>query len=314
MQPHRPPRPAGEQQSLWARVPATGGPPLGQQHHLVRNWLDAVDRFALGRPAGRVLAMAGVLGLAAYVAGAATFFQPASLWTLLLLVMALAVPQAAVAEAALIVAFAPLFVVVANASVVAVNQRFEAYLAQLDRTLFGGVEAARWFHAHDPHGVLAMVFGVGYVAYYFLIPAAWLVAALRGPQARRVAHTLLVITFAACCALNLAMPTLGPLEVRHALGLNDPISQFINELYRFEPVGGGAFPSSHVAVGTVCTAILWRCWRPAGIVAAVLLALLTVATVQGGFHYVLDVPAGFAVAFVAIRTIGLPRSTGTRTT
>jgi membrane-associated phospholipid phosphatase len=63
---------------------------------------------------------------------------------------------------------------------------------------------------------------------------------------------------------------------------------------------GGAFPSSHVSVSLIIWLTAWYRQRNLAYGLAPITAGLILATVYGRFHYVLDLVAGFALAFSVI--------------
>ena len=69
---------------------------------------------------------------------------------------------------------------------------------------------------------------------------------------------------------------------------------------------GAAFPSGHVAIATVQASVCARFLPRLFPAVAVVAALLAVATVYGGFHYLLDALSGLALGLL-VATLG-PRA------
>ena len=65
------------------------------------------------------------------------------------------------------------------------------------------------------------------------------------------------------------------------------------------------FPSGHVAVAAAAAASVAAVSVPAGTVLAGIVAAISVGAAAGGYHYVIDVVSGFAIAAVAIVLAGI---------
>lgn len=194
---------------------------------------------------------------------------------------------------------APLFVAVADSSASLATGALDSGLSAIDQALLGE-PAASWFARVLPWGVVREGLAVGYLSYYLLIPAAWLAASRRSPERGEAALLALVSTFTVSALAAIALPTVGPLAERPLTVGSGLFERAIDLVYRLDPGGGAAFPSSHVAVGLVAGWILWQCAPGARHVVVVLCAALAVSTVQGSFHYLADVPAGLLVAAVGV--------------
>ncbi len=153
-----------------------------------------------------------------------------------------------------------------------------------------------------PHPWLGECLALAYMAYLpllFLASIALFESGGRGATAP-AARTLRCIGYAwaVCFVLYLAFPVLGPRFLDPALQAarlgTGPFSRLAvaNEGLMLR---GGAFPSAHVAATAVSLLALWR-WRrrlfwallPVGV-------SLAAGAVYLGYHYVIDVLAGFVV-------------------
>lgn len=114
-----------------------------------------------------------------------------------------------------------------------------------------------------------------------------------------------VVTYLACDAIYLAIPTLGPRAVQTGLEANAAghaggVFQFMNDALRsLGDSPGTAFPSSHVA-GILTVAIAARATgnKLFGNVMTTLGIGVSIATVYTQNHYLLDAMAGAALAVV----------------
>ena len=168
---------------------------------------------------------------------------------------------------------------------------------------------ARW-----PSPVLSTLLHLCYVAFYPLVYLPPLYFAWRARRdaldAQMLAFTVVLLAGLTCF---LFWPVEGP-RFRWpspTTSGDDEARQFARMLLARFSARGTAFPSSHVSITVVQTAILWRWQRPAAPLAACLTIGLAVGAVYGGFHYLIDVLAGIALGsvvawLVVFRAPGLP--------
>lgn len=176
-------------------------------------------------------------------------------------------------------------------------------LIAADRALFG-VDVTVWLERFA-RPWLNDVFYMFYATYYFLALALGLVLWLRDrPAARRFVFTLMVVYYVSYAGY-FAVPALGPRFSQASLYTvsltGTPISRFINDsINSLEKTKFDVFPSGHTMVSV---AVLLVAWKRARDVFGWLLPIATgliVSTVYCRFHYVVDVIAGAALAFVTV--------------
>ena len=167
-------------------------------------------------------------------------------------------------------------------------------------------------------GALSELLHLAYAAYYLLVymPAMALYARR---QRDAFVSTMLAFTivYGACFLTYAFFPVDGPRYlVGPAAAPDGPIRSFVLGLLDRGSSRGTAFPSSHVAASVVSALCAMRFQRRIGIAVSIVTALLTVATVYGGFHYAVDAIAGAllgASAWGASLLIGaavVPRGAG----
>jgi len=176
----------------------------------------------------------------------------------------------------------------------------DSTLQRLELAIFGASPAAVWA-GKAPWMALSELFHFGYVAYYPLIYVPPLVAYLRRQDEvfDRTAAALMAV-FGVCFVIFAVYPVVGPRYLWPApRGIPDgPLRRLALGIVGAGSAKGTAFPSSHVAVSVVQTAITLR-WQPRlGVWALVATVLLTAGAVYGGFHYAVDALAGVAVGLV----------------
>jgi len=182
-----------------------------------------------------------------------------------------------------------------NTIVFADHVPFDRFFGQLDQTLFG-VKPSFWLARTFGTPLVHEVVHFFYATYYLMIPMVSLVyyfTRRRDPiQYQRLLFTV-CFTFYACYVVFIVLPVHGPNLLRgddYSGGvLFVPIMDW---LYAEAETGGGAFPSSHVAVALVCLIFAARHSRWLLTVWLIPFVGLAFATVYCRYHYAVDTLAG----------------------
>ena len=182
------------------------------------------------------------------------------------------------------------------------GRAFDAWIVGVERGLFGA-DVSQVFVRAWPWGWWSELVHAGYASYYALPLALFVVLALRRQWADlEWSLTVLAFTFTSCQIWFVLLPVEGPYHVFGPLdppapgGVAPPI---VNAIVAAGSSVGTAFPSSHVAVAVAVLACARKTHRPTGRVMAVLVTLLAVGTVYGGFHYLVDTLAGVVWGMVS---------------
>ncbi len=145
--------------------------------------------------------------------------------------------------------------------------------------------------------LLSEALHLAYASYYLLILIPPLILLVRG---RREAYgrtmLALALVYAFCFATYLVFPVDGPRFLAGpAAAPEGPIRGFVLHLLAAASSRGTAFPSSHVAASVVASLCALQFQRRVGVIVALATVGLTLGTVYGGFHYVVDALAGLTV-------------------
>ena len=182
----------------------------------------------------------------------------------------------------------------------------DAHLAALEQRLWG-LQPSLAFQPALPSRWLSELFCGAYFAYYLFVPLVGFTALLtRGYAA---AERILVATtccFFACYTLFWLAPTVGPhFWFPPATGPRLYDGYVFNHLLFFFTSGGeirgGAFPSSHIAVAVLLTLLARRSTPALFPFLALVTLLILPGVVYLHAHYLLDVPAGLLVGWLAYR-------------
>ena len=181
-------------------------------------------------------------------------------------------------------------------------ENLDPFFEAMDRSIFGSVPAS-WLMVRYPSWLLSELFHGAYVLYYASMPALALWLYAKDRVGLNEYMTVLLFLFYAACLTYLFLPVVG--------GRFDPAIRELVERYRFGPFTrimafiyrgtaheGAAFPSTHATVSLVIALVARRRARPLAPFLAVNAALILVATVYCGYHYIVDVVA--AIAYVAV--------------
>ena len=170
--------------------------------------------------------------------------------------------------------------------------RFEAWLARSDGAL------RPWLPSMPSW--LVPITELAYLFCYPLVPIAFALAWTRGtPQdLDRFWVAVLLAGFASYVTLPwlLSRPPRAtsppPVDPRGLRGINTFVLGRVSH-------GWNTFPSGHVAVSWAAALSLARVWPEAGAIVALVAAAIAVGAAAGGYHYVVDVAAGWLTAAAA---------------
>ena len=200
-------------------------------------------------------------------------------------------------------AFLPyFFVAVTRFDTVLFKSDLDPWFISLETFLFGSVPSSWLMVRFDSFFVSELLHG-SYVLYYATIPALAFWLYVRNRRALPEYVTVAMLIFYITCLVYILLPVVG--------GRFDPWTKALTETYRHGPFtrimayiyrtsdhAGAAFPSTHVIISTVIALTARRHARPLALALSVIAALILVATVYCGYHYVADL-AG-ALVFVAV--------------
>jgi hypothetical protein len=194
-------------------------------------------------------------------------------------------------------------------SMAVLSVRFEfplrdVLLARMDKALGLNVPAiAAWTAAHPHWQILS---DKSYDVLYLLLPIAMFLPGILG---RRAAAEQFIVANAAAFLISFPiftlMPAIGPWAGSEFAGnaAQKACEASIIALHSGSKtaavVGVVSFPSFHVIWAVLSARALWPI-RGLRIVGVAMACLVTVSTVTTGWHYVVDVIAGFAMAGVAL--------------
>lgn len=179
----------------------------------------------------------------------------------------------------------------------------DAWLVAADRALLGG-DPTVWMERFVRPGLTDLLL-LAYATYYFFPIIVGGILWKKDPGLARRYIFSLSLAFYVSYAGYVALPAQGPRVALAQLqtvplettAISRTISKTLNEL---EHTKDDAFPSGHTMITVFCLLTAYRyarklfwAWLPVA-------TLLVISTVYCRFHYVVDVLAGLALAFVAV--------------
>ncbi len=179
----------------------------------------------------------------------------------------------------------------------------DPFFQHLDRMLFGVQPSVGLARVISTKPVAEFMF-ISYFSYYLLIPI--LGFSLYCGRRRLFPGFLLRVSavFYVCYAFFVLLPVIGP----ETMGVAPPPGYIFHDImafiYKHGELGGGSFPSSHVAVALTVTLVAAR-YRPRLFRYFFLpdIIFLSISTVYLRYHYVVDVFAGIATTFLVLALI-----------
>jgi membrane-associated phospholipid phosphatase len=175
----------------------------------------------------------------------------------------------------------------------------DAMIQGWESALFPGQPAETWA-TRLPVRWLSEALHLAYASYYLLVylpPAILYVRGRRDCFARTI--LALAMVYGVCFVTYVLLPVDGPRFLHGpASAPEGPVRSFVLALLQTGSSRGTAFPSSHIAASVVASLSALACQPRVGAVVSVLTLGLAVATVYGGFHYLVDAIAGVAVGLV----------------
>jgi len=180
-----------------------------------------------------------------------------------------------------------------------------------EAALFGGQPATAWARAW-PSALFSELVHGAYLLYY---PVIFAVPALLYRRGRRndyhVAVGILLTTFILCFLSYAAFPVAGPRYLWESAAPSGPFRQLSVFLLESRSSQGTAFPSSHVAVATTQAVLATVLLGRRGLWCAAIAIGIAMGAVYGGFHYAIDILAGFVLG-ILVPAVGLPLTRGWR--
>lgn len=178
------------------------------------------------------------------------------------------------------------------------GRRFEDWLVRSDRQL-------RRILPTVPQP-LTHVVELGYLLCYPLVPLSFGIVWLNGDTVDIERFWLAVLLSGYACYVSL--PWLVSRPPRLQAGQNarsDAVAQLNAHVLGLVSHRLNTFPSGHVAVAAAAAASVAVVSVPAGAALAGLVAAISVGAAAGGYHYVIDVVFGLAIAVVAVVVSGI---------
>jgi len=176
---------------------------------------------------------------------------------------------------------------------------FDGVILGIEQAIFGG-QPSYFLSRRLPYLPLSEVLHASYLSYYVIIygPPLLLYALGRRGDFRRLVFQLM-LTFFVCYLFFVYFPVMGPRYLFPApdgVLAQGPVYRLAHRLLQAGSSRGAAFPSSHVAVTTAQTILVFRFLPRLGPIVALLALGLAFGAVYGGFHYATDAIAGFLLA------------------
>ncbi|HEY9225091.1 MAG TPA: phosphatase PAP2 family protein [Gemmatimonadaceae bacterium] len=208
---------------------------------------------------------------------------------------------------------APLLYVELPSIIAVLGTGYHDSAIQSFEALVFGDQPSRSLATRFPWRPASEVLHAGYLAYYVMIFVPALLLFKRGDR-RGFGELVfaLTVTYTICWVTFVTFPVQGPRYLWPAPGEmpDGPIRRLAVNILEAGSSRGAAFPSSHMAVATVVALMSYRWMRTQAWLWVTIALLVGLGAVYGGFHYGVDVVAGFVLgAAVSFAVIAHSRTT-----
>jgi len=202
-----------------------------------------------------------------------------------------------------------------------VQRHLDVFFLELEQRIFGG-QPSLAFMARLPHLWVSEIFYLSYFSYYVMIVGVGLALYFKDREVCVHYVTMVSFIFYLCYLTYIFLPVVGPRAFYEDIpGFQQDISAYASGyvltfpeavrhgiffrimalIYRyFEPDGGEAFPSSHVAVAIATVFFSWQYLKKIRGFHLVVVVFLMMSTVYCRYHYAVDVLGGILTAAVLI--------------
>jgi membrane-associated phospholipid phosphatase len=176
-------------------------------------------------------------------------------------------------------------------------------LIAADRAIFG-VDVTVWMEQFSRPWLNDLLYSF-YATYYFIALIPGLILWFRDrAAARRFVFTLMLVYYVSYAGY-FTIPALGPRFAQTDLYTKSltetPISRVINDtINQLEKTKLDVFPSGHTMISMAVLIVMWRRARDVFWWILPIASLLILSTVYCRFHYVVDLIAGAALAFLVV--------------
>ena len=184
------------------------------------------------------------------------------------------------------------------------GRSLDRFFSGLDQAIFGFQPAKEFFKALPDLRIIDELFFFAYFAFYAMMTIGWWVLYLRGKKAE-AARAFFITTgaFAILYLFYSFFPVQGPKYYFPELYRNYRqnfsgyfFTSFMTKTFSTMNLAGAAFPSSHVAIATIVTALNLKYNKVLGFIFLPVTAVLYFSTVYIYAHYAVDVMGGVLTA------------------
>ncbi|MDD5772310.1 MAG: phosphatase PAP2 family protein [bacterium] len=175
------------------------------------------------------------------------------------------------------------------------KENLDVFFQNIEFSVFRS-QPSIWLSEKFSYLWLKEIFQFFYFSYYLLIPVLGLILYFK--DLKKFQHFIFVtsFTFYFCYLIYIFLPVVGPLIFELPKMEGVVFVPLMNFIYAYAEKPGAAFPSSHVAVALIIVFFSYKYNRKYFYFFMIDVIFLAIATVYGGYHYVIDVFAGIVTA------------------
>eukprot|EP00914_Ancora_sagittata_P005373 GHVO01011057.1.p1 GENE.GHVO01011057.1~~GHVO01011057.1.p1 ORF type:complete len:344 (+),score=8.72 GHVO01011057.1:28-1059(+) len=193
-----------------------------------------------------------------------------------------------------------------------VTPRFRDFeVAQAEEALFGGVQPSLVLRELLSSRIVGDGLFLVYLSYMLMLPISGLIMFFSGSLEKyNFFLDVVVTTYLSCLAISILHPVSGPWwYFEKELPSPDAVGIYFSHIaYSINQHGaslGTAFPSTHNSVSWAITMVYALHKRTVGFPMVFYAMLISLATIFGQFHYLLDAMVGIAIAAIVFSLLAL---------
>lgn len=176
------------------------------------------------------------------------------------------------------------------------------FFMSIDHTIFGYYPSMQWSVLFN-HAIIKEVLYFAYFSYYLMIIGLPVLFYIKKRQAMQEVVFVLSFVFYVCYFIYSWLPVIGGRYFPEAMTLTQQATGGVFQhimayIYTNSPHLGGAFPSSHVAIALVLSALAYKYFRLLGTVMFMITFFLAIATVYCHYHWFIDSVTGILMGLL----------------
>jgi membrane-associated phospholipid phosphatase len=178
----------------------------------------------------------------------------------------------------------------------------DPFFMSIDHAIFGYYPSMEWGIRLNSIWIKEILY-FSYFSYYLMILGLPVLFYIKKRQVMQEVVFVLSFVFYFCYFIYSWLPVIGGRYIPEAMVITQQMQggifqQIMAYIYTHSPHLGGAFPSSHIAISLVLSALAFKHFRALGIIMFSVTFFLSIATVYCHYHWFIDSVTGVLVGLL----------------